>query len=129
MSGEHDDLEDEALRWLKAAFPPHARLDSRQRADTWRVVLAAARACRPDIGFPDRTLGWLTVGLALMAAWLAVHLRLPVETTGGLSLSAVAFVLLANALCLPVAAFVIVRRKRTWHIRTRTPMSPEPTAR
>ena len=129
MSDERDDPEDDELQWLQAAFPPGTRLDSRKRADTWRVVLATARAGRPDIEFPDRTFAWLAVGLALMAAWLAARVILPVGATGSLLQSVVAVALLANAVCLPVAAFVIVRRKRVWHSQRSTPTSSGPTAR
>jgi hypothetical protein len=124
-----DDEEEEALRQLRAAFPPGARLDSQRRADTWRIVLASAREHRPDIGFPETTFAWLAAGLVAMEAWLAAHYGLSAGPAGTVSLSAVSAVVLANLVCLPVAALVIVRRKRTWHDRKHTPMNLESIGR
>jgi len=129
MRHEDDDQEQEALRRLQAAFPPGARLDSQRRADTWRLVLASARAYRSDSGFPDATFAWLTAGLVAMGVWLATRLNLPAVPIGNVSLSAVSVVVVANLVCLPVAALAIVRRKRTWHDRKHMPMSPKSIGR
>ena len=129
MRHEDDDQDEEALHWLQAAFPPAARLDSQRRAETWRLVLAAARAYRSDVGFPDTAFVWLTAGLVLMGAWLAIRLNLSAAPMNSLPLAVVTLVVLINIVCLPVAALVIVRRKRTWHDPKPVPMSSEPLGR
>jgi hypothetical protein len=50
----------------------------------------------------------------MMAACLAFRVGAPGPASGSLPWSAVAGVVLANLAWLPVAAFVIVRRTRTW---------------
>lgn len=123
MRREHDDQEEAARGMLQDAFGPETRLDAALRAETWRLVLATARANRQEAGFPDSAFAWLAGAFVLMAAWLAIRVGAWGPAGGGLPWSAVAGVVLANLAWLPVAAFVIVRRTRTWQDRKRTATS------
>jgi hypothetical protein len=109
-----DDLRElNALRRLRDAFPADARLDDRRRAEALRFVLAAARARRPDAGFPETAFVWLAAGIVVLAVWLVVRVIGVLHSTEHIALCAVAGVVAANLVSLPLAAVLIVRRART----------------
>ncbi len=106
-------LEENAARLIQAGFGAEARPDTLTRQQTWRRLVAQMHANRTAVAFPDWALVFLTGALVLVAAWLAGQtLGAGVPLTVSQPLVVVALLLTSTLVWVPVAAILIVIRRR-----------------
>ena len=113
MRNEQHSSENSIARLVGAALGNAARPDPLAKQRTWQRLVAQLRAEQKPVTFPDAILVTLAAILALMALWLAdqtlgaaVPVRMPPP------LIAIALLLTLNITSVPIAAIVIVMRRR-----------------
>ncbi len=105
--------EDNIARLIQPALAPEARPDPLTREQTWRRLETLLHAKRTPTAFPDWALVVLAGILALMAAWLANQIFAgDVSMAMSPSFIVIALLLAFNLVCMPIAAVVIVIRRR-----------------
>jgi hypothetical protein len=100
-----DNRNDNLARLIAASAGPESRPDRAVRAATFRLLIAEMRRLHP-VQFPDAGLALLSAGLACMALILIAG----TGTTGPRLAGLIAIA--ANLVIVPVAAIVIVWRRR-----------------
>lgn len=112
MDQEERHLEENVERLIRAGYSPAARPRVELRQKTHARLVGELRARAAELEFPLPVLGGLVGALLLMAGWFAVQLANEFIGTNRTALVVVELLLGANLLSIPIASFMIVRRRR-----------------
>jgi hypothetical protein len=113
MNSEDYDLEDNIARLIRAGYGPEVRPDPRVREKTFEYLVSQLRSENTLTEFPACTLGLLFCALVLMAIWLATQMvGVYVGITSLVPQVIIAATLFVNLASVPVAAIIIVKRRR-----------------
>jgi hypothetical protein len=113
MDNEDRLLEDNIARLIRAGYGPEVRPNARVRERVFARLASQVRSGSAAAEFPASIIGLLFGALGLMAIWLAAPMiGVAARVTSVPSIAIVSAVLLVNLVSVPVAAIIIVIRRR-----------------